>query len=44
MVEEHEEVMENWWFNEFKNGTEKPLFDFLCLEKIKGMNSRFSKL
>ncbi|XP_064633070.1 cysteine-rich with EGF-like domain protein 2 isoform X2 [Lineus longissimus] len=35
MVEEHEEDLESWWFNDFKKGTEKFLYDHLCLEKMK---------
>ena len=37
MVEEHEEVMEQWWFNEYSASEDADLHQYLCIDNIKGI-------
>ena len=38
MLEEHEEVLERWYFTEYSRGTDKDLQEFFCIEKLQGMS------
>ena len=36
MVEEHEELIEQWWFNEYSASENADLHQYLCIDNIKG--------
>ena len=36
MIEEHEELIEHWWFKEYAVREDADLLQFLCIDNIKG--------
>lgn len=38
MVEEYEDLVEKFWFNQFKKKRDADFFQWLCIENVKGIN------
>ena len=36
MLEEHEEILEQWFFLEYSRGIDNNLQQYLCIDKLKG--------
>jgi hypothetical protein len=37
MLEEHEEVLEQWFFLEYARGLDTDLLEYFCIKKLEGM-------
>jgi len=37
MIEEHEEILEQWFFLEYARGLDDDLYTYFCIEKLSGI-------